>query len=248
MRQGDLVEVKLVNEDISEGVSIHWHGVDVPNREDGVAGVTQDAVRPGESYTYRFRADQVGTFWYHSHQIAAKQVRRGLFGAFVILPKQRDTRTVDVTAIAHAFPGAVAIGSNDRTDRRVVRTRLPVRVRLINSDSSARRFRVAGVPFRVTAIDGTDLSHPTQVQGRELELGAGARYDVEFVMPGLPVKLEAVGTQASLVFAPPQGGRQPVPMPAPVFACTFHRRTVSSSAEENKRASSSLNTTSHTGP
>src|SRR5215216_2582146 len=74
VRQGDLVEVKLVNEDISEGVSIHWHGVDVPNREDGVAGVTQDAVRPGESYTYRFRAEQVGTFWYHSHQIAAKQV------------------------------------------------------------------------------------------------------------------------------------------------------------------------------
>jgi FtsP/CotA-like multicopper oxidase with cupredoxin domain len=217
VRRGDLVEVTLVNENISEGVSIHWHGVDVPNREDGVAGLTQDAVRPGESYMYRFRAEQVGTFWYHSHQTAAKQVRRGLYGAFVILPKQRDARTVDVTAIAHAFPGAVAIGSSDRTDRRVVRTGLPVRVRLINSDSSARRFRVAGAPFRVTAIDGTPLSRPTPVLGRELELGAGARYDVEFVMPRLPVKLEAAGTQASLVFAPPQGGKEPVPRRGPVF-------------------------------
>ena len=77
VRQGDLVEVTLVNQDISEGVAIHWHGVDLPNREDGVPGVTQDAVRPGERYTYRFRAEQVGTFWYHSHQTAAKQVRRG---------------------------------------------------------------------------------------------------------------------------------------------------------------------------
>ena len=67
-----------MNQDIREGVAIHWHGVDVPNREDGVPGVTQDAVRPGERYTYRFRAEQVGTFWYHSHQNAAEEVRRGL--------------------------------------------------------------------------------------------------------------------------------------------------------------------------
>jgi FtsP/CotA-like multicopper oxidase with cupredoxin domain len=71
VRQGDLVAVTLVNEDIDSGVSIHWHGVDVPNREDGVSGVTQDALRPGERYTYRFRAEQVGTFWYPTHQDAA---------------------------------------------------------------------------------------------------------------------------------------------------------------------------------
>ena len=47
MHQGDLVQVTLVNDDVEDGVTIHWHGVDVPNAEDGVAGVTQDAVRPG---------------------------------------------------------------------------------------------------------------------------------------------------------------------------------------------------------
>jgi FtsP/CotA-like multicopper oxidase with cupredoxin domain len=98
-----------------------------------------------------------------------------------------------------------------------VRTGLPVRVRLINTDSSARQFRVAGAPYRVTAIDGTDLSRPTSVQDRELQVGAGGRYDVEFVMPSLPVKLEAAGTKASLVFVPPQGGKEPVPRKAPVF-------------------------------
>jgi len=55
VRQGDLVEITLVNKDIADGVTIHWHGLDVPNAEDGVAGLTQNAVRPGQTYTYRFR-------------------------------------------------------------------------------------------------------------------------------------------------------------------------------------------------
>ena len=48
--------------------------------------MTQDAVPPGGSYVYRFRADQVGTFWYHAHQASAAEVRRGLYGALVIEP------------------------------------------------------------------------------------------------------------------------------------------------------------------
>src|SRR5919202_2372394 len=84
VRQGDLVEVVLENADVEGGVTIHWHGVDVPNAEDGVAGVTQDAVPVGGAHTYRFVADQVGTFWYHSHQVSHVQVQRGLFGALVI--------------------------------------------------------------------------------------------------------------------------------------------------------------------
>ena len=83
---GQLVEVRLVNESVPAGVTLHWHGVDVPNAEDGVAGVTQDAVPVGGEYTYRFRARQAGTFWYHSHQVSHEQVVRGLFGALVIAP------------------------------------------------------------------------------------------------------------------------------------------------------------------
>src|ERR671932_2615192 len=61
---GQLVQVRLVNESVPEGVTLHWHGVDVPNAEDGVAGVTQDAVGVGKDFTYRFVADTAGTYWY----------------------------------------------------------------------------------------------------------------------------------------------------------------------------------------
>ena len=60
VQRGQLLEVTLVNKDIDDGVTIHWHGVDVPNAEDGVAGVTQDAVPPGGRYIYRFRPDRSG--------------------------------------------------------------------------------------------------------------------------------------------------------------------------------------------
>ncbi|HEY0617930.1 MAG TPA: multicopper oxidase domain-containing protein, partial [Kribbella sp.] len=83
-RVGDLVQVTLVNESVAAGATLHWHGIDVPNAEDGVAGVTQDAVRVGGKQVYRFRAAQAGTYWYHSHQVSSEQVRGGLFGTIVI--------------------------------------------------------------------------------------------------------------------------------------------------------------------
>ncbi|MFD1048220.1 multicopper oxidase domain-containing protein [Kibdelosporangium lantanae] len=101
VRRGQLVEVTLANADIAEGVTIHWHGVRVPNAEDGVAGVTQDAVTPGRTHVYRFRPEQAGTFWYHSHQDSNAQVAKGLFGALVVEPDvPRDSPgTLDVTAM-----------------------------------------------------------------------------------------------------------------------------------------------------
>ena len=147
-----------MNEDIEEGVSIHWHGIDVPNREDGVAGVTQNAVRVGERYTYRFRAEQVGTFWYHSHEIAADEVKRGLYGALVIQPSDRSSGTLDLTAIVHSFRSAVVIGSSDGTERRTVRPGTPVRLRLVNSDSSAQSFSLSGTSVQ----RGGDRRHGSQ--------------------------------------------------------------------------------------
>ena len=85
VRQGDLVVVHLVNH-LSVGVTIHWHGVAVPNSADGVAGVTQDAVKPGQSYTYRFLAKDPGTYWYHSHQESFEETGNGLYGMLVVEP------------------------------------------------------------------------------------------------------------------------------------------------------------------
>jgi len=60
--QGDLLEVTLTNVDIDSGVTLHWHGYDVPNSEDGAPGVTQEAVKPGGGHVCRFVAHQVGTY------------------------------------------------------------------------------------------------------------------------------------------------------------------------------------------
>ena len=89
-RQGQLIEVHLRNESVADGVTLHWHGVDVPNAMDGVAGVTQDAVPVGGEFTYRFVADQAGTYWYHSHQVSNPQVAGGLLGSLVVMPKSGD--------------------------------------------------------------------------------------------------------------------------------------------------------------
>jgi FtsP/CotA-like multicopper oxidase with cupredoxin domain len=201
VHQGDLVEATLVNEDIDDGVTIHWHGVDVPNAEDGVAGVTQDAVMPGERYVYRFRADQVGTFWYHSHQVSSKQVRRGLYGAFVIEPRSKPKpRELDLAVVAHDFGGATAFGLHAGVQRRPAAPGTRVRLRLVNTNNSPERFDLAGTPFRVVAIDGTDLNGPTPIEGRRLVLGGGARYDVAFTMPNYSVRLGVDASPTALVF------------------------------------------------
>ncbi|SFF59196.1 Multicopper oxidase with three cupredoxin domains (includes cell division protein FtsP and spore coat protein CotA) [Halobacillus alkaliphilus] len=85
--EGDFVKVHLKNE-LSVPVTIHWHGVILPNQMDGVPGLTQDAVQPGESFTYEFMANDAGTYWYHSHQHSSKQVDKGLYGSLVIEEKE----------------------------------------------------------------------------------------------------------------------------------------------------------------
>ena len=87
VQQGDLVVVTLLNH-LSVSTTIHWHGISVPNAEDGVAGLTQDAVQPGGSYTYRFVANDAGTFWYHPHQETSVQLPLGLYGAVVVEPRR----------------------------------------------------------------------------------------------------------------------------------------------------------------
>ena len=105
VKQGELVEVRLHNENVADGVALHWHGIDVPNAEDGVAGVTQNAVLPGKSHPYRFVAEQAGTYWYHSHQVSHEQVAGGLFGSLVVLPKAGVRVQHDLTAVAHTYKG-----------------------------------------------------------------------------------------------------------------------------------------------
>lgn len=199
-REGDLIEVVLRNKDIRSGVSVHWHGYDVPNAEDGVAGVTQNAVPIGGTHTYRFLAEQVGTFWYHSHQASSTQVNRGLYGALVVLPRSNDAGVTDLVVRDHAWRGPGGFldrideyDEKSRVERTVVEAGTRVRLRLINTSSTPQRYRLVGTDFRVTAIDGTDLNAPDVVRKRALFVAGGGRYDVEFTMPDGPVSLLGAG-------------------------------------------------------
>lgn len=179
VRAGQLVEVELRNADVAEGVTLHWHGLDVPNAEDGVAGVTQDAVAPGGTHVYRFRPEQVGTFWYHSHQDPARTVARGLFGALVVEPAGGGEP--DAVLLAHTFPDPGSAGT-PVIDGPVRRD--PVgRVRLVNTDSTTQTWTVDGAAFTVLAIDGTDLTGPTPLDGALLRVPAGGRVDVGLAGP-----------------------------------------------------------------
>jgi FtsP/CotA-like multicopper oxidase with cupredoxin domain len=212
VRQGDLVEVVLRNEDVADGVTIHWHGVDLPNAEDGVAGVTQNAVLPGDSYTYRFRAEQVGTFWYHSHQVSSEEVQRGLFGALVIEPATSTSDGFDRVLMAHTFDGIATLNGGDMEVPMRVSAGTPVRLRLVNSDSSVHKFSVRGAPFRVLAIDGHDLNGPTPLDHVSLPLAAGGRYDIGFSMPEHPVRVDLLDTNAAVALTAP--GALTAPSPA----------------------------------
>jgi FtsP/CotA-like multicopper oxidase with cupredoxin domain len=216
VQRGELVQVTLVNKDIDDGVTIHWHGLDVPNAEDGVAGVTQNAVQPGGRYVYRFRPEQVGTFWYHTHQDASKGVKEGLFGALVIVPK-RKARGLDLTLPVHTFSGHTAIGTHDDLERRAVRPGTPVRLRLINTDSSSARFHLAGMRPVVVAIDGTAIAPAPVPPGEPIEVGAGGRYDIAFRMPDGVASVKVVNSKAVLVLSP-DGSGEPAAVPSrPVF-------------------------------
>lgn len=81
--RGDRVIVHFTNE-LPEPTTIHWHGVRVPNDVDGVPGVSQPEVLPGETFTYDFVAPDAGTFWYHPHVRSAEQVGAGLYGSFIV--------------------------------------------------------------------------------------------------------------------------------------------------------------------
>jgi FtsP/CotA-like multicopper oxidase with cupredoxin domain len=180
--QGDLVQVTLTNVDVPDGVTLHWHGVDVPNAEDGVAGVTQDSVGPGKSYVYRFLAEDAGTYWYHSHQVSNAQVRGGLFGTFVVLPAAAPDAQ-DVTAPVHTYSGRRTVDGRTGVTTVEAAGGAPVRVRVVNTDNGPLRTWVSGGAFTVAAVDGRDLHGPTEVRGQALLIAAGGRADLQVTAP-----------------------------------------------------------------
>lgn len=203
-RLGEEVQVTLQN-DLPQPTTIHWHGVRVPNAMDGVPGVTQEAIPPGGSFTYRFVPKDAGTFWFHPHVRGAEQVERGLHGVLVVddvesLPYSRDevwvlddwrlgangqidARFVTRHDLAHDGRwGQVVTVNGHANGTLAVRPGERMRLRLVNT-SNGRVYRpdFGALQPRVIAIDGLYMGRDFPLG--DLELAPGNRVDLDLVIP-----------------------------------------------------------------
>ncbi len=87
-QQGDQVTINVHNH-LDEETALHWHGIIIPWQMDGVAGINQKGIKPGNCFSYQFTVEQSGTYWYHAH--AGLQEQQGVYGAFIIEPSHAST-------------------------------------------------------------------------------------------------------------------------------------------------------------
>jgi CopA family copper-resistance protein len=92
MREGDEVTIRVTNR-LKESTSIHWHGIILPYQMDGVPGISFPGIPPGETFTYRYKLEQNGTYWYHSH--SGMQELTGMYGGLIIDPAEGDSIEAD---------------------------------------------------------------------------------------------------------------------------------------------------------
>ncbi|MFC6403101.1 multicopper oxidase family protein [Planobispora longispora] len=250
VRQGELVEVRLRNAMPDLGVTLHWHGYDVPVGEDGVAGVTQDAVRPGGEFVYRFPAEDAGSYWYHSHDLSDPAVRMGLYGMLVVgpapAPEEDSAKSEspqqspasessaaeppagvsDHTVSVHVLGGVPTAAVDDRPPPtawpRSASPRTPVRLRVTGTDNAPRILGVSGAPYRIAAVDGRDLPAAREVTGERVRLAAGGRHDLTFTMPATPVLLSADDRADLGVLVTPGSGAAPPPASGPLLDVTAY--------------------------
>ena len=91
-RQGDEITIRVTNK-LRESTSIHWHGIILPFEMDGVPGISFAGIPAGTTFTYRFKVEQSGTYWYHSH--SALQEMTGMYGAIIIDPAEGESIRAD---------------------------------------------------------------------------------------------------------------------------------------------------------
>ena len=180
---GDVLEVRLTNR-LSEPTAIHWHGLRVPAPMDGTDSV-QRPVAPGDSFSYRFRLLDAGTFWYHPHVNETVQLERGLYGALIVRgpnePELDAERVLVLDDVQLDREGQITPpgGLRERHDGRQGSTRLVngkqepeltmaagqiERWRIVNA-SSARyvQLSIGGRPFTVVGTDGGLIERPVAV-------------------------------------------------------------------------------------
>lgn len=182
VREGDRVRINVTNQ-LDESTVIHFHGLELPNAQDGVPFVTQPPIKPGDRFTYEFTVPlgNHGSHMYHSHHNSTKQVSLGLLGAFVVDPR-------DPSAEPHADQDHVLIlndGLNGytlngkgfpATEPIVARLGETVRIRFMNEGMMFHPMHLHGMHMTVIAKDGWAVPAPWRCD--TLNIGPGERWDV----------------------------------------------------------------------
>ena len=180
VREGDRVRVNLLN-NLPESTAIHFHGLELPNDQDGVPFITQPPVKPGERYTYEFTVPNAGSHMYHSHHNAAVQVGLGLLGAFIVEPRKRlAAHRADVDYVMVLNDGSHGYTLNGKgfpaTEPIVCRLGQTVRLRFMNEGMMIHPMHLHGMHMTVIAKDGWDQPMPWKCD--TLNIAPGERWDV----------------------------------------------------------------------
>ena len=185
--QGGTLSRTLIN-DLPQPTTIHWHGIRIANAMDGVPGMTQEAVAPGQTFEYSFDVPDAGTYWYHPHNRTWEQLARGLYGALVVIEDAAPDVDADKVLLIddwrfaedatlhesfgalHDWAHAGRIGNwvtvnGDGAYSEPVRTGDRLRLRLVNA-ANARIFPLVlrGFDAHVIALDGQPLERPEAVE------------------------------------------------------------------------------------
>ena len=197
--EGDRVRILVTNQ-LSESTSIHWHGLYLPSGMDGVSGLNQAPIRPGETFAYEFTLRQHGTYMYHPHADEMLQLAVGMMGLFVIHPKHGEQRPIDrdYCLLLHNWalhPGTYRPDPTIMTEfdlwsmnskvfpaiaPMVARTGERVRIRVGNLSMHEHPMHLHGVQFEVTGGDGGRWPEARWQKEVTTLIGVGQTRDLEF--------------------------------------------------------------------
>jgi len=178
--EGDRVRIVLKN-DLKQSTALHFHGLELPNDQDGVPYITQPPIKPGESRTYEFVVPNAGSHMYHSHHNAAYQVGLGLLGAFIVEPKNKSQEPkVDQDIVFILNDGAHGYTFNGKsfpaTEPVVAKLGQKVRIRYMNEGMMIHPMHLHGMHQTVIAKDGWPVPAPWKCD--TLNIAPGERWDV----------------------------------------------------------------------
>lgn len=196
---GEAIRIKVTN-DLPEPTSVHWHGLIIPNEMDGVAGITQLPIQPGDTFSYEFTVpDTPGTFFYHTHFAADRQQALGLYGAFIIdsadqpvidydqeyivqLGEWRVTngQTLPAMQLEGMLPNYFTINGKSYPETETIRMEVgdTALIRFIGTGQFIHPMHIHGGPFTIVGTDGNPVPETAQLQKDTVLVGPGERYDV----------------------------------------------------------------------